>query len=284
MSVKMIIDSTAGYSQQELEQLDLTAVPLHITIDGREYQDGIDLTPREFYQKLERAKSLPVTGAVEALVFEQLFSLRLEEADEVVAIFHSSRFSDTCQEALKARSRLVGPERIHIIDAGSVSLGSMVLINEAIRMRHLGASGGEIAARLEELKQRLRVLVAVGSLEYLRRSGKLSAGGGLLRKLLSLRPVVSLTQGNLALESQSRGDAAACQWIAQQLVQEGFDPVCPPVLGSAQAPQLAAQLEQCLEETAGITGCGHCEIGPVMGAYVGPGSAGIAWIAAQPKA
>lgn len=73
MSLKIIIDSTAGYSPEELEQLDLTAVPLAITMDGREYQDGVDLSPQEFYQKLAYTKSTPVTGKVDSLIFEHLF-------------------------------------------------------------------------------------------------------------------------------------------------------------------------------------------------------------------
>ena len=149
MSLKIIIDSTAGYSPEELEQLDLTAVPLAITMDGREYQDGVDLSPQEFYQKLAYTKSTPVTGKVDSLIFEHLFSFRLEEADEVVAILLSGSLSGTCEAAREARERLVGPERIHIVDTGSVSMGSMVLINEAVRLRHLGVSGEEMARTLE---------------------------------------------------------------------------------------------------------------------------------------
>lgn len=278
MSLKIIIDSTAGYSPEELEQLDLTAVPLAITMDGREYQDGVDLSPQEFYQKLAYTKSTPVTGKVDSLIFEHLFSFRLEEADEVVAILLSGSLSGTCEAAREARERLVGPERIHIVDTGSVSMGSMVLINEAVRLRHLGVSGEEMARTLKSLKGRLRMLAVTGSRKYLRRSGKLTGGSEMLDKLFSRKPVVRLTQGTLSVESQPRGEEAACQWIAAAMAREGVDPAFPPVLGSAQAPELTSRLAGYLEKVPGVGACGRCEIGPAIGSYIGPGSAGVAWI------
>ncbi|MEG0752524.1 MAG: DegV family protein [Angelakisella sp.] len=279
MSVKIIIDSTADFSLQETERLGLLRAPLTLHWDDVEYRDGIDITPAEFFPRLSKSKNLPTTSQVPVPVFEDLFHEVVSAADEAVAILISHNLSGTFQSATIARDALEnGSEAIHLVDSGTASLGAMLLIYEAIRLRDSGSTAKEIAAAIGDISGRLHIIAAVETLKYLHKGGRLSAGAAVMGTLLSVKPILDIQDGTISVAQKVRGSSAAYQWIAGQLAQTGWDPAFSPIIGSTQCPEATQQFSDAVAEKTDYHCNRFCDIGSVIGTHSGPGTVAIAYI------
>ncbi|MEG2074409.1 MAG: DegV family protein [Angelakisella sp.] len=280
--VKIIIDSTSDFSTCEAKALGLLRADLTLHWNGVEYRDGIDIEPPEFFARLAECDELPTTSQVPVPVFEYLFHSVTDAGDEAVAILLSHNLSGTFQSATIARDSLSssGSKRIHLVDSGSGSLGSMLLIREAVRLRDSGSSAAEIAAIISEMSTRLHILAAVDTLKYLHKGGRLSTGAAVFGTLLSVKPVLEIHDGIITVAQKVRGNLAAYGWIAETLAALPLDNSLPPIIGSAQCPAAVEQFSAALLKKTGYDCKRFCDIGTVIGTHSGPGAIAIAYLLA----
>lgn len=279
MSVNLIVDSTCDYSPAEAAQLGLGRAPLTVHWDGQEYRDGLDMTPPEFFERLGKSSSLPTTSQVAVPVFEDLFRQATAQGGQAVVLLISQNLSGTYQSATIARESFGGKSSdIHLVDTGSGSLGSMLIVQEAIKLRDAGMPAAQIAETLNNLRQRLVILACVETLKFLHKGGRLSTGAAVVGTLLSVKPVLRIVDGKIEVAGKVRGNAAAYQWVGDALAKEGFDPDYPVIIGSTQCPELTKQFTQTVTAKAGISVSRYCDIGTVIGTHVGTGTVGIAYI------
>lgn len=277
--VHILIDSTSDITREEAASLGITVAPLTVRFGSAEYRDGVELTPPEFFRKLEKSKTVPVTSQVNSGEFMELYkSLLQEKNDELLGIFISSRLSGTYQSAVIAKNTF--PRRsIHLVDGGSGSFGTDLLIREALRLRDKGLSAGEIAGELDRLKGRVRILATLESLKYLLKGGRLPAASAIVGTLLHVKPVLTVKDGKIDVVKKVRGNLAAYQWIARELSEKGFDTRYTPRLGSTQCPVLLDTFRQKLtDQGLDISQWGHTDMGVVIGTHTGPGCVGVAYI------
>lgn len=277
--VHILIDSTSDIPRKEAETLGITVAPLTVRFGNTEYKDGVDLTPPEFFRKLEASKTIPVTSQVNSGEFMEIYKTLLQnKEDEILGIFISSRLSGTFQSAMIAKNTF--PRRsIHLVDGDSGSFGTDLLIREAIRLRDQGLSAEEIAKELNRLKGRVRILATLESLKYLLKGGRLPATSAIVGTLLHVKPVMAVKNGKIEVVKKVRGTASAHQWIAKELSEKGFDPRYTPRLGSTQCPALLEAFRGKLEaEGIRTSTFGHTDIGVVIGTHTGPGCVGVAYI------
>ena len=277
--VKIVLDSTTDISPREARELGVYVAPLTVTIDGNEYRDGVDLTPAQFFEKLQTCKSIPTTSQVNSAGFMDLFkSLLSEPEDEILGIFISSRLSGTFQSASIARNTFPR-HSIHLVDSGSGSFGTDLLVREALRLRDQGCRAEEIARELNRIKDRVRILATLDTLKFLLKGGRLSPTSAIVGTLLHVKPIMGVSGGKIEVVKKVRGTAAAHAWIASYLSQGKIDPRYTPRLGSAQCPELLRSFTRCLKEK-GLSpeSWGHTDIGAVIGTHTGPGCVGVAYI------
>lgn len=279
--ITIIVDSTADFSTGELEELKLLRAPLTLHWDGKEYRDGVDITPPEFYERLRNSASLPTTSQVPAPVFGDLFRQALERGDEVIAMTLSHRLSGTYQSATIARDELSDEEagRVWLLDTGTASLGFMILAREAVRMRDEGCDAKRIVEVLEQLRQRLYIYACVDTLKYLHKGGRLSGSAAVMGTLLSVKPVLCIRDGLISVEHKVRGSAAAHDWVAKAVKKLGIDRSYPIIVGSTQCPEQEQNFTRSLHDLADIEPSDYCEIGSVIGTHAGPGAVAVAFIA-----
>src|ERR1700682_6287912 len=156
-SIGIVTDSTADLQPALQERYGLGMVPLIVNWDGQTFRDKLDLSTAEFYQRLRTSKTLPKTGAPSLAAFESEFREQLKKHDVVISVNIASKLSGTYAVARKA-AESVDPQRISVVDSGSVSVCLGWLAERAATLGQQGAPPAEIVAHLEEARGRLRIL------------------------------------------------------------------------------------------------------------------------------
>lgn len=201
MSVRIIIDSASDLTKERADALGLDFLPLKTIFGNEEYLDGITLSHEAFYEKLIEGDCMPTTSQIAPHDFEQVYASVKENGDTAVVITLSSKLSGTFQSANIA---LDGYEDcITIVDSENVCLGEQILGSWlACRLRDEGCSATQIAMTLEEKKKDVRVIALLDTLEYLKRGGRISKTAAFAGNLLSIKPVIAIVDGEVAVPWQ----------------------------------------------------------------------------------
>ena len=168
----------------------------------------------------------------------------LFRSDEIVGIFISGAMSGTCQSALIARDMVDGEDRIHVVDSRTVTFALGLLVEVAATLRDQGLSAKELAAKLEELAGRLRLLAVVDTLKYLKMGGRISTASAVVGALLNINPIITIENGLVEGIGKARGRKAAFQWIAKRMEKEAPDLSLPVSFGHTNAPEAMAECVQ----------------------------------------
>lgn len=277
--VQIVTDSTSDLSREEQEQLRVRVIPLTVHFEDGSYQDGVDLSHEEFYEKLAVAEKLPTTSQVNPETFAALFQSYVDAGDEVVALFISGELSGTCQSA-RIAAQMVDPERVHVLDSRNVTFALGLLVRQAAQLRDEGKTAGEIVSQIEELIGRVRLVAVVDTLKYLKMGGRLSTASAVVGGILGINPIIALEGGRVEAIGKVRGRKAAFEFMAKFLAQHPVDPAYPVAFGHSNAPAL---LEECRSYFTPLIGTDRLVsggIGCIVGTHAGPGATGFAYVEA----
>ena len=276
--VKIITDSTADFTAAEAAELGIDIVHLRTRFGDEEYVDGIGLSPMQFYEKLVESDVMPCTSQPSPAEFESAFSAALETADEVVAITISAELSGTYQSAVIAAGGFDG--RVRVVDSRSASIGEQILVRYAARLASEGRPAAEIESLLAENRSRICVLALLDTLEYLKRGGRISAAVAFAGGVLSIKPVVTLRDGAVALVGMARGSKNGGNLLNQLVEKHGIDFSMPYLLGYTGLSD--ALLMKYVSDSAALWRSHADElpvtsIGSVIGTHAGPGGIAVAF-------
>lgn len=270
--VRIVVDSTADLRPQIRERVRI--VPLTVHFGQEEYVDGVDITSREFYEKLAVCKDLPTTSQASPYSFGKEFDAAVEAGDTVVAVVVSGALSGTCQSAVIAASE--HPDKVFVVDSRNIAIGLGILAEYAVELADRGWTASQIAAELEHVKEKVRLFAVVDTLEYLHRGGRLPRTVAIAGELLSLKPVIGLVDGGIKMVGKARGSRQANSVMDQKVTERGIDWDKPCMLGHTGVD--GTQLEKYREQNGIWTGdvyrsmvCG------VVGTHVGPGAVAVAF-------
>jgi DegV family protein with EDD domain len=253
-------------------------VPLIVNWDGQTFRDKIDLTTADFYQRLRTSKSLPKTGAPSLAAFEAVFREQLKAHDTVISVNLAAKLSGTYEVARKA-AESVDPQRISVIDSGSVSVCLGWLAEMAATLAQQGSEPAEIVRRLEDARGRLRILALVETLEFLQRGGRIGRAAALAGTLLSVKPILSVRDGEVAPVERVRTMNGALRRLVELAVGLGRPERVGVVDGDSDtnATEVARQLAVHYPDLTIDRG----ELGPVVGTHGGPGVVGVGVLLAR---
>jgi len=262
----------------------IEVVPLSVIFGTDIYKDGPDLSPGAFYKLLETRKDVhPRTNPPTKGEFAAEYR-RIVDRQDVVSVHISERMSQTVVHARaaageaneKAAPRADGARpAIAVVDSLQVSAGLGLLAICAARMARRNLPATEIRRRIEEMRSRLHLLFVVDTLEYLARGGRIGKARALLGGLLGIKPILGLVNGEVAPVDKVRGGKAAHPRVVE-LLKERVDAARPVLIGVAHAaaPIWADRLRTLLQQSFIVNELFASEIGPVVGAHVGPGCVG----------
>ena len=279
MSVKIITDSTADMPDSQKKRT--TIIPMRIRFGGEEYIDGVTMSRQEFYAKLLENKELPATSQPSPAAFADAFEKVVNEGDSAVVITISGKLSGTYQSACLAAEEYKG--RVFVVDSECVALGTGALAERALQLADIGMEAGAIAAQLETEKPQLHVLAVLDTLEYLKRGGRISPAVAFAGGLLSIKPVVTTQNGEVAILGKARGNKQGNQMLLKEAQKNGsFDFSRPVLLGYGGLEDTL--LKKFYEDSKEVWDAGQYAYDPVIlsgaiGTHLGPGVIGVAFFA-----
>lgn len=274
--IAWITDSTAYLDEELRKNPDVYQVPMTIVLDGIEYLDGIDLTAEELYKKLKSLHSPPKTSQPSVGAFLEVYEKVKKEYDAAFAVLVSAKLSGTVASSVQASQAIDFP--VQTLDSKLLTFPLTALLKQGISLSEQGLEPADIFKRLEEIRDSNETYVLIGSLEQLHRSGRMSGAQFYLGSMLSIKPIVSIENGELVTKEKVRSDKKAREKIADYLRQSHDLYQVDEVyilygLHKEKADEWQAELEQ---EFPSIR-FQSCPIGAVIGVHAGEHTLGISW-------
>lgn len=279
MSIRIVTDSACDLPESVVADYGIAVVPFHINIGHQSYLDGMELSRQEFYERLPEYDPLPTTAAPGPEMFRQVYErLAIEGATEILSIHISAKLSGVLNPAsLGAQATDVVP--VTVFDSRQLSLGEGFLVLTAAKAAAANCSMAEILALLEEKIPRTHVVAALDTLEFLRRSGRMSWALSRLGNLLRIKPLLKMHNGEPAVENV-RTHRRATERMIQILT--AIVPLEELALVHTHAPDKAEALWKQIQQLFPRDKAPLCvEVNPVIGAHIGPGAVGFACIKAR---
>lgn len=279
--IKILVDSAADLELAEAEELGITLAPILVRFGKDEFMDGVNITHREFFEKLIESGELPQTSQINEFRFAEYFKNLTANGDDVIAITISSKLSGTYSCAVKAAKKFGG--KVRVVDSLNASIGERVLLQYALRLLNCGLTVDEIVKELNERKQKIQVLAVLDTLKYLRKGGRISAAAAIAGEMLSIKPVVSVIKGEVKLVGKAIGSKKGNN-LLNQLIEKcgGIDFERPYTLGYSGLSDdyLKKYLHDSEKLWKGNTdSVPSYLIGSTIGTHVGPNAIAVAFFA-----
>jgi DegV family protein with EDD domain len=272
--IALITDSTCDIPQELIDQYDIIILP-QIVIWGEEtLRDRVEITPKEFYRRLETDEQLPSTTQPSPGDFQDIYQQAIDQgAEEIVILTVSSEMSGTYELAKQVGDQMEVP--VHVIDSKgpTMSLGWQVLA--AARARERGADAEEMIAAAEQVRKNLVQIVLLDSLKFLQRGGRIGNATRLIGSVLRIKPLVEINHQKGVVEEA--GKARTRKRAIEQMINRFFEQI-----GSIEKLHIAVLHGDALEEAKTIAERIREEYnpvellinitGPVLGVNTGPGA------------
>ncbi len=281
MSVRIIIDSACDLTKEQADELQTTFLPLKTIFGEEEFLDGITLSHRQFFEKLIESDCMPTTSQIPPHEYETVFQEVKEAGDTAVVITLSSKLSGTYQSANIARDGY--EDCIWLVDSENVCIGEQILVRYACRLRDTGASAAEIAAILDQRKKDVRVIALLDTLEYLKRGGRISGAAAFAGGLLSIKPVIAIADGEVAILGKARGSKNGNNMLREETAKcGGIDFTMPFSLAYSGLDD--SLLQKYIADNAAmwqeqVSELPISTIGSTIGTHAGPGAIAVAFFA-----
>lgn len=278
--VRVVTDSTAELPTEVVQELGITVVPLQVIFGQESFRDGVDLTSEEFFTRLAESSDLPSTSQPSVGEFRQAYDDLTAETDHVLSIHLSAGFSGTVEAARQAAAPLADRCRIEIIDSGVVSIAMGLAVIAAARSARDGADLETCARAARSVLRRQRIAVALDTLEYLRRGGRIGRAQAFLGGLLRLKPILTIRDGEAYPLTRVRTRPKALR-EALRLCLEPAGEVEEAAVVHATTPDDARFLADELERHHPGIPVHLGRFGPALGVHGGPGMIGLAVVMAE---
>lgn len=282
--IRIIVDSTSDISFEEAKKIGVDIVPITVRFGDEEFTDGIDITHKEFYDRLSVCEELPKTSQPSPAVFSELFTRYVKAGDDVIGIFISSGFSGTYQCAKLAaddvEDELNVTGKIHIIDSKSVSVGINLMVREAKKLIAEGKSAESIAEELTKMADHIKLRAIVGSLKYLKMGGRLTSVEAFAGSLLHITPIVEIVDGKVEVIGKTRGKKAADNQLQSLLEGKNISPSRDVMFFHINCQDLLEPfIDKCISSFNNLkVSADSYSLGCAVGTHVGPGTYGYAYI------
>jgi len=271
-NIKLITDSTAYLDRSFAEKHHIEIIPLTVHFEDTVTPEGFPGEFDDFFQRLANSKAFPTTSQPAVGAYKEAYDRALAAGQEVIVLTISSKLSGTYNSASTA-ANLVAGSKISVVDTLTAAANLKVLIELALKLIAQGVPRNEVVQALEEGKKHTGIFLTVGTLEYLKRGGRLSNTEAFLGSLLNIKPIIALVEGKLEPVAKVRGRKKAIEKLIEGIPPEAKHIHIAQIDAMEDALEIKLALEKDFKEaTVAIT-----ELGPVVGSHLGPKALGILW-------
>jgi len=273
--VRLVTDSSCDLPQDVVDAHGITVVPLTIRFGDEELTDRVELSADEFYRRMATQDALPETAAPSPGAFEQAFRTAAADGDAVLCLTISSALSATMASAQNAAKAVEGELDVRVVDSKSITAGLGTQLILAAEAAAGGAGVEEVEAVIQSAIPRTRIFGGLDTLENLRKGGRIGGAKAMLGTMLSFKPVVDISTGEVQEAGKVRTRKKQMAFLRDKLAEAGE--VEQLVVCDGGAPDV----DEFIEVLSGVTpqdGYRRSTIGPVIGTHGGPRMIGLTWL------
>lgn len=277
--IALVTDSTANFPRGFVEKYQLHIAPLVLIWGDKTYEDGVDIQPGEFYDRLKNAKTMPSTSQATPAAFMKIYSELLAQDYQILTMTISSALSGTMVSAMQARTHYPEAE-IEIFDTQSTAMAMGFQVLQVAKAIQKGADMQECMAIAARARQNTGVVFAVDTLEFLHRGGRIGSANRFLGTALNIKPILELANGRIEAVDKVRTRKKSFERLLD-LIEERIAGKTPVHLATlhANAPVEAEEVLSLARERFHSVENIVSEVSPVIGTHAGPGTVGLAYMA-----
>jgi DegV family protein with EDD domain len=275
--IAWITDTTASLSKDFIEQYNIHVVPLHIVINQESYKETIDITQKEFYERMKNENSKFQTSQPALGDFVGLYTKLKEDYDYGIAIHASSLLSGTFQTSVMAAE--MADFKLLPIDSLTGSYPLSFLVKKGIELVEKGLASNEVVAKLNELRDNTRLYLVPSNLDQLKKSGRVSGGQAILASLFNIKPILAIENGGAKIKDKVRTEKRAISWLINNLKSDMETKIVrKAAIVHANDIDRAAELEKLVNETFPDIETELMMLITVAGVHTGVGTLGLSWV------
>jgi DegV family protein with EDD domain len=270
MPVKIVTDSGADLPDQLAKELGITVVPLYIRFGEEVYRDRVSISEDEFYERLTHDPVHPSTTQPGPQDFLEAYQKLSADADGIVSIHISGKLSGTCNSALMAKGMLEGECPVEVVDSETLSMSVGLIVIAAAEMAKAGESLDKIVERVKQAIPKTYLFFLLDTLEYLRRGGRIGKAKALMGSILSVKPMLTIKDGELVPAGQARTRAKGIDKLFDFVENAGNIQDLAVVYNTT--PDEAQALAERLGSVFAKEKIRMSKVGPGLGVHGGPGA------------
>jgi len=276
--IALVTDSSSDLTREIYQENGITVVPLTVHFGDESFIDTVEISSSEFFDKLKRSQVMPKTSQPSPADFVAVYQRLLKSHDFVFSVHISSKMSGTVQSAQIA-AETVNPDVIEVVDGRAVSLVTGLMVLEAAEAIRQGKSVDDVRESIQHVMGSFGLYWTLDTLEYLQKNGRIGRATAFIGGLLSIKPIMSIEEGEIAGVERVRGSNRVFPRILE-LMHSRIRPGAPIdviVLHADDEPRGKRWLADVKSEfncrRTWLTDCG-----PIVGTHAGPGTIAVAWV------
>ncbi len=219
MKIKILVDSASDIDLEEAKKLNIEMISMEIGFGEDIFLDGVNLSYRQFYEKLIESSEIPKTSLINEFRFDEVFNRLIEEGFEVLCITMSSKLSGTFNAAQKASEKYNG--KVQVVDSLNVCVAERLLVLLALRLIEKNLSLQEIVNELNNKKHNIHLLALLNTLKYLQKGGRISAVKAFAGEIMNIKPVIAIVDGEVKLIGKAMGSKKGNNLLNQLIEKTG---------------------------------------------------------------
>jgi len=268
MTVEIVTDSLSDITPEFAKELGITVVPLYVRFGEEVYRDRVEMTTDEFYHRLVHGTNFPTTTQPSPGDFLDVYKKLARKTDEILVITGSGMRSGTYQSAMQAKSMMEEKYRIEVIDSRKVAMSLGLIVIKAAEAAKTGANLDELADLVRKAMPRSNLVVYFDTLKYLARGGRIGKARGLLGAMLSIKPILTIKDGEMAPLTRVRSLVAGLDYLCNFV--PGFAKIESLAVEHATTPDKADELVERLSKIFPKERIYRSIVSPVLGTHAGP--------------
>jgi DegV family protein with EDD domain len=273
--IALVTDSSSDLEKEIIEKYNIQTIPLKIIYSDREYNDGVDISPEEVYERFDQ--EIPKTSMPSQTDIMKVFDrLREEGYKKILSIHLSCNLSGTV-DVVKMISKQYEDLEIEVIDSKSVSIGVGMLVHEAARLISQSIPMAEIKDALNKAKDKINVFYCVPVLDYLRKGGRIGLVAATLGTIMDLKPIISVNKdGRYYTCAKVRGRKKSLEKLVEIASDLMKDKKVNVSVYHGAAKEEALKIKEYLATLPNVQEIFFGQISPAMVVHTGPGLVGLA--------
>ncbi len=281
MAVKIVTDTLTDITDDLAKEWGLTVVPLYVRFGKQIFRDRVDITSEEFYRRLVNESTLPSTTQPTPNDFAEVYQKLAKETDEILVIVVSSKLSGTYQSATQAKDYLKAKCRVEIVDSMTVAMAEGLIVLSAAKAVREGADLNKVAEMARKAVSRSHLIAYFDTLKYLAKGGRIGKAQGLLGSVLSVKPILTVKDGEMAPLTRVRSLTAGLDYLYNAVA--GYSNIEGLAVEHATTPRDADALVERLGAVFPKERIYRSVISPVIGTYAGPNALALTILEAEKK-